>query len=193
MKNILISGGGVAGAGLACSLSKLVDSSEVTITVLEKELEDDLGKVRKGEVLRPEATKVISESNLMEYVMRENPVVRYSPRPEIWHTQKGKLGSIDYAFLAPEYPMIYLPHKLIVKSLHERMKELGINVIYGVESESAEYDENKKPVVHFRKRGSKQENNSSISSDLLIIADGATSKIRDSMGFSVELYDFQST
>ena len=202
MKNkILISGGGVAGAGLACAISRLVNSNEVSITVVEKETEQSLGSVRRGEVLRPEATKVIHDAGLMDYVMREKPVIRYSPAPEIWHTRVGKLGSIDYSIFAPEYPMLYLPHKQIVKSLHDQMKECGIEVIYGAESESVEFSGEagrKEPIVTFssRKReGSyKNDNNSNfkLDADLLIVADGATSRLRSSLGIPIEFYDYNA-
>jgi len=191
-KKILISGGGVAGAGVACAISRLVNSNEISITVLEKESEQTLGNVRRGEVLRPEATKVIHDAGLMDYVMREKPVVRYSPAPEIWHTKEGKLGSIDYAIFAPEYPMLYLPHKQIVQSLHNQMKEIGIEVIYGAESESVELRDGR-PLVHFSKRdGARNSESGKLDADLLIVADGATSKLRSSLRIPIDFYDYNS-
>ncbi|MDA4112234.1 MAG: FAD-dependent monooxygenase [Thaumarchaeota archaeon] len=195
MMHIIISGGGVAGAGLACTLSNLVESSEIEITVLEKETEDDIGFVKRGQVLRPEATKLIFETKLIDYLKRKNPVLKYSPKEELWHSSFGYMGSFDYENLAKGYPMIYLPHPLIVESLHERMAECGIQVLYGAEAVDFQREIDGKVSVNYRSKktkGSVSSSASKVSGDLLVVADGATSNLRASMNMGLDFYDYKS-
>jgi 2-polyprenyl-6-methoxyphenol hydroxylase-like FAD-dependent oxidoreductase len=205
LKHLVVSGGGVAGAGLACALSGLIDYGEVEITVLEKENEEDIGHVKRGQVLRPEATKLIYETKLIEYIRRKNPVLKPKPKEELWHTALGLTGTFDYEIFARGYPMIYLPHPLIVESLHERMRELGIRVIYGAEALSAFRDngdgKNKKKKIGVAYRTKSRTKSSSITGgttinrvegDMLVVADGATSSLRSSLGIEVDFFDYRS-
>jgi 2-octaprenyl-3-methyl-6-methoxy-1,4-benzoquinol hydroxylase len=193
MIHIVISGGGVAGAGLACTLSSLVEANEIEITVLEKETEDDIGFVKRGQVLRPEATKLIFETKLIDYLKKKNPVMKYSPKEELWHTSLGYMGSFDYEILAKGYPMIYLPHPLIVESLHERMAETGIRVLYGAEAVNFDREPEEKVNVNYRSKKLKGSASlAKVSGDLLIIADGATSNIRTNANIGIDFYDYKS-
>ena len=187
---IVISGGGVAGAGLACTLLDLVESREIELTVLEKETEEDIGYVKRGQVLRPEATKLIFETKLIDYLKKKNPVMKYSPKEELWHSSAGYLGSFDYEILAKGYPMIYLPHPLIVESLHERMAEAGIRVLYGADATDFTREPEGKVSVNYRSKRSKD--SGKVIADLLIIADGATSAIRKSANIPIDFYDYRS-
>jgi 2-polyprenyl-6-methoxyphenol hydroxylase-like FAD-dependent oxidoreductase len=196
MIHIVISGGGVAGAGLACTLSSLVEAGEIEITVLEKETEEDIGFVKRGQVLRPEATKLIYETKLIDYLKKKNPVLKHSPKEELWHTSLGYMGSFDYEILAKGYPMIYLPHPLIVESLHERMSESGIRVLYGAEAANFERETDGRISVTYRSKkqikGTTSSPQSKVSGDLLVVADGATSNLRASMNIGIDFYDYKS-
>jgi 2-polyprenyl-6-methoxyphenol hydroxylase-like FAD-dependent oxidoreductase len=195
MPHIIISGGGVAGGGLACTLSNLVQSGELEITVLEKETVDDIGFVKRGQVLRPEAAKLIYETGLIDYFKKKNPVLKYSPKEELWHSSFGLIGTFDYEIFAKGYPMIYLPHPLIVESLHERMKESNIKVIYGAESVGFETKSDGKVGVGYRSKqmkGAGASPPSEVEGDLLIVADGATSNLRSSANIAIDFYDYKS-
>ncbi|MDA4130853.1 MAG: FAD-dependent monooxygenase [Thaumarchaeota archaeon] len=191
MIHIIISGGGVAGAGLACTLLDLVEARELEITVLEKESKDDIGYVKRGQVLRPEASKLIFETKLIDYLKKKNPVLKYSPKEELWHSALGLMGSFDYEILAKGYPMIYLPHPLIVESLHERMAEGGIRVVYGADAVNFEREADGNVAVNYRSKELKGSTHR-VSGDLLVVADGATSNVRTSLKIGVDFYDYKS-
>ncbi len=188
MFNILICGGGVAGAGLACALSNLADQGIVSITVLEKDAKDGVGHVKRGEVIRPEVTKAMEEIEVIDEIKRNNPVLRYSPRQEVWHRDLGLIGTFDYELYARGHPMMYLPHALIVKSLYEKIGRVS-NITTFFKSEAINAGlENGKPLIAFRHKETGDEEK--LSADLVVVADGGASNIRGSLGIELDFFDY---
>jgi 2-octaprenyl-6-methoxyphenol hydroxylase len=190
--NIVISGGGVAGAGLACSLSKLANQGEVSITILEKDSKENVGAVKRGEVIRPEVTKAMNEIGVIDQIKENSPVIRESPRQEVWHSSAGRLGILDYEILARGYPLMYLPHTIIVKSLYQKINhENNIHVKYGAKSFRAHKSEKDRPVVFFQQRDSRG-SEKKIECDLLVVAEGGGSDLRASLGIELDFLDYET-
>src|SRR5579864_6877412 len=103
MEKVVICGGGVAGAGLACSLARFSD--RLGVTVIEKSSEKNLGNVKRGEAIRPEVVKVLNEIGVIDHVNSKGPVVVNKPLEEVWHSEKGLIGLMDYNILARDFPM----------------------------------------------------------------------------------------
>ena len=185
----VICGGGVAGAGLAGALAQFGD--DIFVTILEKDSTDGVGSVKRGEVIRPEVTKVLAETGLLEYVKKKNPVVRPSPKEEVWHSSSGKIGTIDYNILAKDYPMMYLPHRLLVQALHDKLREsASVVCVYGANVSSIERASNGEHVVHYDVKG--DETAEKVSGDLIVVADSeSTSALRNRLGISVDFVDYK--
>jgi 2-octaprenyl-6-methoxyphenol hydroxylase len=190
---ILISGGGVAGVGLACSLSKLVKGNEVSVTILEKDARENVGQVKRGEVIRPEVAKVIEDIGAMDYVKNNGPVINPKPRQEVWHSTAGRLGAFDYQILARDQPLLYLPHYLIVKSLYQKVNDEKLaRVIYNARSNKAvSRDINGGIRVNYENPNSKDQIAKSIDCDLLIVAEGGSSDLRTVLGTPLDYFDYE--
>ena len=190
--NIVVSGGGVAGAGLACSLSKLADQGEVSITILEKDSKENVGAVKRGEVIRPEVTKAMNEIGVIDQIMLNGPVIRESPRQEVWHSSVGLLGMFDYEILTRGYPLMYSPHSLIVKSLYQKINHINdIHVAYKAKSIRAQKREDHQPVIFFQEGNSKR-SEKKIECDLLVVAEGGSSDLRGSLGTDLDFLDYET-
>ena len=185
---IVICGGGIAGASLACALSKLTDEDRISIELLEKDQEESVGSVKRGEVIRPEVTRILDRTGLLDEVKKHDPVVRSNPKEEVWHSSSGQMGTIDYNMLARDYPMLYLPHRLFVRSMHETLKNSrSVKLIYGAEANSVASN-GKKSVVKYKKKDRSEE--SSLDCDLAVVADGGSSSLRDKLGISADFFDY---
>ena len=194
--HIIISGGGVGGAALACSLANLGQSkNELSVTLVEKDFEKDVGSVKRGEVIRPEVTKLLDELGIIGTIKEKKPVERTDPLEEVWHSSMGQIGVIQYDILAKGYHMMYLPHRILVRALHEKLRQMdSVDVIYGAESMKFKRKETtNKPSIVYREKSvnqSKNEEEKEISGDLLVIAEGGSSNLRMSLGVETDFYDY---
>jgi 2-octaprenyl-6-methoxyphenol hydroxylase len=183
MKEVVICGGGVAGAGLACALAWI--SEELSVKVLEKSPEEDLGNVKRGEAIRPEVVKVLHEIGVIEYVLAKGPVVVPKPLQEVWHSKKGLIGAIEYDILAKDFPMMYLPHTQFVRSLHDALQRTNVEVIYGAEVRSITDSADRKK-INYQKNSTEHE----LTGDLIVVADGGASSLRNQLGIGLDLVDY---
>ena len=198
LRRIIISGGGVAGAALACALTNEAEDTDLSITILEKDFEGNVGSVKRGEAIRPEVVKALHEIGLLEYVKRRKPVEVTRPKQEVWHSLLGKLGSIDYGVLERNYPMMFLPHHEIVQSLYDRLRETKVSVLYGAETTGVKIDSDGKPSVMYNQKRlelgndkKKDSEEKKISTDFLVVAEGGSSMLRDSLGIGVDMVDYK--
>ena len=185
MQKIVICGGGIAGAACAAVLSTL----DYSVTLLEKDSRDDVGSLRRGETLRSEVVKILSKFGFMPYFEHQNALIRMGEVRELWHMDLGKLGIFRYDYLAPEYPVIHASHRGIVGAAYSRL-EKAQNLELLLESQAVsigEFKDGRRKVV-FKSRvdGSEHE----LTADLVIIADGAASRLRNILWIPTEQYDY---
>ena len=173
MKEIVICGGGIAGVSAACILSNL----DYSVTLLEKDTREEVGNVKRGETLRSEVTKVLTEYGLMPYFESKDSIIRMKEVREFFHTEYGKLGDFKYDYLSPDYPVIHSSHRQMVDALYNWLeKKPNVKIRFKTQAvEISDFKDEKRNVTCLnRESGSEQK----IEGDLVLVADGAGSRFR---------------
>ena len=186
MQEIVICGGGIAGAAAACILSNL----DYSITLLEKDSREEVGNVRRGETLRSEVTKVLTEYGLMPYLESQDSIIRMGEVREFFHTEYGKLGNFKYDYLSPEYPVIHSSHRQMVDALHKWLEEkTKVRVRFKTRAvEIGDFKDGKRNVTLLRKDdGSQLE----VKGNLVVVADGAGSRFRTIFRIPTDHFDYR--
>jgi 2-polyprenyl-6-methoxyphenol hydroxylase-like FAD-dependent oxidoreductase len=186
LKKIVICGGGIAGAGVAAALSTL----NYSLILLEKDSLEDVGTVRRGETLRSEACKVLAKFGFMPYFEREDAIVRIGEVRELFHSELGKLGEFHYDYLAPEYPVIHTSHKGMVSAMYSRLEKIpNLEIKFNAQAISLSDFKEDKRTITYRSRvdGADHE----LDANLVVIADGATSRFRNILFIPTEQYDYR--
>ena len=185
MQEVVICGGGMAGATAACILSNL----DYSITLLEKDSRKEVGNIRRGETLRSEVTEVLTEFGLMPYFEYQDSIIRAGEVREFFHTQFGKLGNFRYDYLSPKYPVIHSSHKQMVDALYKWLeKKSNVTVQFRAQAvEISEFKAGERNITYLRKDdGSEKE----IKSNLVIVADGAGSRFRTIFRMPTDQFDY---
>ena len=185
MQEIVICGGGIAGAAAACILSNL----DYSITLLEKDSREEVGNVRRGETLRSEVTKVLTEYGLMPYFESQDSIIRMGEVREFFHAEYGKLGNFRYDYLSPEYPVIHSSHRQMVDALYKWLeKKSNVRIRFKTQAvEISDFNDGKRNVTCLQKDdGSQQE----IKGNLVVVADGAGSRFRTIFRIPTDLFDY---
>ena len=185
MKEIVICGGGIAGVSAACILSNL----DYSITLLEKDTREEVGNVKRGETLRSEVTKVLTEYGLMPYFESKDSIIRMKEVREFFQTEYGKLGDFKYDYLSPGYPVIHSSHRQMVDALYNWLeKKPNVKIRFKTQAvEISDFKDEKRNVTCLdRESGSEQK----IEGDLVLVADGAGSRFRTIFRIPTDLVDY---
>ncbi|HZW55391.1 MAG TPA: NAD(P)/FAD-dependent oxidoreductase [Nitrososphaerales archaeon] len=188
-RKIAICGGGIAGASAAAALSTLGDG--YSITLLEKDSKEEVGSVRRGETLRSESTRVLSKFGFMPYFSRlSDAIIRAGEQRELYYGDAELLGKFRYDYLAPEYPVIHTSHKSIVSAAYSRLERTS-NVEVNFSSQAialSDFKDGRRKVTY---RSHVDGRDREVESDLVVVADGATSRLRNILMVPTEQYDYK--
>lgn len=187
--NIVICGGGIAGAGAAVALSTLRDCN---VTLIEKDSAEQVGSIKRGEALRSETCRAFARFGLLDYFRnRPDVIMRSGEVRELFHSEAGgkKLGDFRYDYLAPEYPVIHTSHKLIVSSAYSKLQSANVEVRFGTEAHGLSDFMDGKRTVFCKSRLDGREGK--IEADLVIVAEGANSRLREALRIPIAEYDYR--
>ncbi|HZW56858.1 MAG TPA: NAD(P)/FAD-dependent oxidoreductase [Nitrososphaerales archaeon] len=190
MKQIVICGGGIAGASAAVALSTLKNCS---ITLIEKDTLEQVGSVKRGEALRSETCRALDRFDMLDYFKnRPDAIMRAGEVRELFHKEAGrKLGDFRYDYLAPEYPVIHTSHKVIVNAAYSKLlKAMGnVEVRFGTDALGLSDFKDGRRNVLCKSRADGSEDR--VDADLVIVAEGANSRLRDALHIPTVEYDYR--
>ena len=108
----------------------------------------------------------------------------------LFHSEGGKLGDFQYDYLAPESPVIYSSHKRLVNAAYSPLwKGPNVEIKFSAQAISLSDFKDGKRKITYRSRSDGTDHE--LNADLVIIADGATSRFRNILFVPTEQYDYR--
>jgi len=177
--SVIIVGGGIAGASMACALAHRHISS---VLIERRSIPVDLNR---GDGLQARSLEILESWGALNGIVEAGALKSYGL--EVHHPTFGKLLEIDLGIVDTPYPyMLNLPHQEIEKVLlaHAHQSEY-CQVIHGTAKEVI-FEDGHAVGVQAIIDGKTEE----IKASVVVGADGAQSFVRKSVGIDAEMYDY---
>jgi 2-octaprenylphenol hydroxylase len=181
--DIIIVGGGMVGATLACGLAE--EAEQLSIAVIDAN-EPNLDWDKDSYDMRVSAITRASQT-IFKYIAVWEKIVdqRVSPYRDMFVWDAGGKGEIhfDSADMGETDLGHIIENRVIVKALHQRMEELSqIDLLCPAQIESIEFNEKKTEL--------RLKDKTLLSANLVVGADGTRSWIRQQADIAVKGWDF---
>jgi 2-polyprenyl-6-methoxyphenol hydroxylase-like FAD-dependent oxidoreductase len=176
---VVIVGGGIAGASLACALAHRQIAS---ILIERRKVPVDLNR---GDGLQPRSLEILDAWGLLPMVQGAGALKSYGI--EVHHPLMGKLLEIDLGVVNTHYPyMLNLPHQEIEKLLLDYAAKSGYcRILYGSVKEAVFVEERAVGVCAILNGEEVQVNGT-----VIVGADGAQSLLRKSAAIEANMHNY---
>ena len=185
--DVVIVGGGMVGASLACALAatKKGDSAGLNIAVLDARCPDmtwtDEGYDIRVSAITRATQNFLEDLDVWAYIEAQ----RLSPYRDmhVWDASGDGLIHFDSADIGEADLGHIIENRVIVKALHQRLEQIdNIDVLCPLSLESIEFLDEQVNLI--------QENGNKLSAKLLVAADGARSWVRQQAEISIQGWDY---